>query len=93
MSYLAIETKFLQATNSRGERVKAFIPDWEGHSITASYDYALNAFENHQQVAQKLADKFFNQFVKADEPITLVAGGIKKGFVWVRVSANGVHQS
>ena len=96
MAYVAIQTKFLGATNYRGERVKASIPDWRGvngFGETASYDYALSAFENHQKVAQKLADKFFNQYVKTDEPITLVAGGIKRGFVWVRVSTNGVQHS
>ena len=93
MAYVAIETKFLGATNYRGERIKAFIPDWHGFAETASYDYALSAFENHQKAAQKLADKFFNHYVKTDEPITLVAGGIKRGFVWVRVSTNGVQHS
>ena len=93
MAYLAIETKFLGATNHRGERVKAFIPDWYGFTETAPYDYALSRFENHRKVAQKLADYFFNYQVKHDEPITLVGGGIKYGFVWVRVASNGVHNS
>ena len=93
MAYLAIETKFLGATNHRGERVKAFIPDWYGFTETAPYDYALSAFENHRKVAQTLADKFFNYYVKNDEPITLVAGGTKRGYVWVRVATNGVHNS
>ena len=99
MAYPAIETKFLGATNYRGERVKAFIPDWvvngeeHGFTETTQYDYALSAFENHQKVAQTLADKFFNHYVKTDEPITLVAGGIKRGYIWVRVASNGVHNS
>tara|TARA_Y100000310_G_scaffold63575_1_gene59009 strand:+ start:115 stop:396 length:282 start_codon:yes stop_codon:yes gene_type:complete len=93
MAYVAIETKFLGATNYRGERVKAFIPDWSGETETAQYDYALSAFENHQKVAQTLADRFFNHYVKADGPITLVAGGIKRGYAWVRVSTNGVQHS
>ena len=93
MAYLAIETKFLGATNHRGERVKAFIPDWYGFTETASYNYALSAFENHQKIAQVLADRFFNYHVKQDKPITLFAGGIKRGYVWVRVASNGVHNS
>ena len=93
MSYVAIETKFLGATNYRGERVKASIPDWHGFTETAPYDYALSIFENHQRVAQSLADRFFNYYVKADEPITLVSGGIKRGMVWVRIHPNGAHLS
>jgi hypothetical protein len=93
MAYVAIQTKFLGATNYRGERIKAYIPDWHGFTETTQYDYALSAFENHQKVAQTLADRFFNHYVKTDEPITLVAGGIKRGYVWVRVASNGVHLS
>ena len=85
MAYVAIETKFLGATTYKGGRVKAFIPDWHGFTETAPWDYALSPFENHQKVAQTLADKFFNHYVKTDEPITLVAGGIKRGYIWVRV--------
>ena len=93
MAYVAIDTKFLGATNYRGERVKAFIPDWHGFTETAQYDYALSGFQNHQKVAQTLADRFFNHFIRVGDPITLVAGGIKRGFVWVRVSTNGVQHS
>ena len=93
MAYLAIETKFLGPTDYRGDRVKAFIPDWRGFTETAAYDYALSAFENHQKVAQTLADRFFNHYVKTDDPVTLVAGGVKRGYVWVRVSTNGVQHS
>ena len=93
MAYVAIQTKFLGATNHQGGRVKAFIPDFHGFTETAQCDYALSAFDNHQKVAQTLADRFFNYYVKTDEPITLVAGGIKRGYVWVRVSTNGVQHS
>jgi hypothetical protein len=105
MAYAAMRTKFLSATNSRGERVKATLenrPDFK--SEIAPYDYALSAFENHKRVAQVLADRFFNHYAKADEPITLVAGEIKRGYFWlcthprfferwVRVSDDGINQS
>ena len=93
MAYFAIQTKFLGATTYRGGRVKAFIPDWHGFTETAPWDYAQSPFVNHLRVAQKLADRFFNYYVKHDEPITLVGGGVKGGFVLVRVASNGVHNS
>lgn len=51
----AIETRYLGPTNTKGSRIKATA--WKG-SVTLSYDYALNADQNHAKAAQALADKF-----------------------------------
>lgn len=52
--YQAITTKYLPATNHRGERVKATA---QAGSVTVSWDYDLNTEANHKAAAQALADK------------------------------------
>jgi hypothetical protein len=37
---IAIETKYLSPTNTRGSKIKAFTCN--GHSVTVSYDHALS---------------------------------------------------
>ena len=52
--YQAITTKYLSATNHRGERVKATA---QAGSITVSWDYELNTEANHVRAAKALSDK------------------------------------
>jgi hypothetical protein len=54
MNY-AIVTKFLGPTNTRGSRVKAFLPS--GLSVTLSWDHALNSQENHHKAAKACVQK------------------------------------
>lgn len=49
-----IRTKFVEATNTKGARVKATL---HTASVTLSYDYALSGMDNHKRVAAALADK------------------------------------
>lgn len=49
----AIETKYLRATNTKGSRIKASA--WAG-SVTAPYDYALSAEQNHRAAAMALVE-------------------------------------
>ena len=50
----AIETKFIRATNVKGERIKATA--WGGN-ITVGYNYALDAQDNHRAAADALIAK------------------------------------
>ena len=50
----AIQTRYFGPGNVRGSRIKAFA---EAGSVTVSYDYALNASENHLAAAKALASK------------------------------------
>jgi len=51
----AITTKYLGATDHRGSRIKA--TSGSGHSLTLSWDHALNSDENHIAAARALAAK------------------------------------
>lgn len=52
---IAIKTKYLGTTNTRGTRIKA--SDYRGNQVTLSRDYALNASEDHERAAIALRDK------------------------------------
>jgi hypothetical protein len=50
-----IITKYLNPTNHNGARIKATSSN--GVSMTRSYEYAMNAEENHEEVAMALAER------------------------------------
>ncbi len=54
MTYQAITTKYIPASNTKGSRIKASA--YAG-SIFFDYAHELNAEENHAEAAQKLARK------------------------------------
>jgi hypothetical protein len=54
MNY-AITTKFIGPTNTRGSRVKAFLPS--GLSVTLSWDHAIDPDANHRNAALACAQK------------------------------------
>jgi hypothetical protein len=73
-----IQTKFLGATHTKGERIKATTS--AGVSLTIPYDYGLTTEKAHQKAAQTLLDthedlKYWHG--------TLVGGGIKCGMIFV----------
>lgn len=72
--YQAITTKFLGATNHRPSRVKA--TSASGHTVTVSWDHALNTTENHLAAARTLAEKL-------EWRGCWVMGGLEPGFVFV----------
>ena len=85
MAYPTIETKFLGATNYRGERVKASWSDSRyTESITLAWDYSRNQFENHQRVAENLALQMWSRSLEAGETIRLIAGAKPRGYVFIR---------
>jgi hypothetical protein len=51
----AITTRFIAPTNHRGARIKARAA---AGSVIVSWDYALNADDNHRAAAKALAEKF-----------------------------------
>jgi hypothetical protein len=52
LAFATITTKFIGPTDTKGSRIKATC---QAKSITRSWDYALNADENHRAVAGELA--------------------------------------
>jgi hypothetical protein len=59
---VAIFTKYLGPTNSRGARIKAYRADAGtgqvgAASMTVSYDYALDSYDNHAAAVEALVAK------------------------------------
>ena len=86
MAFMAIETKFLGATNFRGARIKAQAMDsWSDgkrESVTVGYDYALNSEDNHTWAAMHVVSKISRP---AFHNYHLEAGGTARGYVFVIV--------
>ena len=86
MAFMAIETKFLGATNFRGSRIKAQAMDsWSDgkrESVTVSYAYALNSKDNHIAAATQLLPKISRP---AFSDYHLEAGATERGYVFVIV--------
>lgn len=81
----AIQTKFLPPTNMKGSRVKAWC---DAGSLVVSYDYALNAPENHRHVAEALASKlgWTGQYYSS-----LIGGNLPSGgYAFVFTQGKGV---
>lgn len=55
MQGIAIVTKFLGPTNTRGSRVKATTPS--GQSVTIGWDHALDSDANHTRAAARCYQK------------------------------------
>ena len=68
----AIQTKYLGATNHRGERVKATAA---AGSVTLSWDYELNNEGNHRAAAEALMEKLDWNW----GPVTMSTGTLKDG--------------
>jgi hypothetical protein len=57
-SCLAIRTKYLPATNTRGSRIKATLGrPGLAPSVTLHYDHALNSEQNHARAMEALCAK------------------------------------
>lgn len=52
---IAIQTKYIPATNTRGSRIKAFTSS--GQSLTLGFSYELEDYENYKRVALELCKK------------------------------------
>lgn len=76
---IAIETKYLSATNTRGSRYVA--TTCNGQRLTRGADDALNSDANHLAVATALADKM--NWLR--DSMRLVGGSTRSGMVFVFV--------
>ena len=71
---VAIETKYIGCTNTRGSRIKAV--SGNGNSITIGYPHEFSNAECHFQAAKALCEKM-------DWAGELIAGGTRSGYVFV----------
>lgn len=51
---IAIHTKYIPATNTRGSRIKAY--SCNGHKVLVSIDYSLGDVERHAVAVKKLIE-------------------------------------
>jgi hypothetical protein len=73
---IAIETKYLSPTNTRGSKIKAYTCN--GHSVLVGYDHALSHEAVHFEAVKALVAKY-----KLDWDISsMVYGGTKNGYVF-----------
>lgn len=73
---IAIQTKYLAPTSTKGSRIKAFTCN--GHSVIINYDYSLSDVVLHFQAVKALVNKY-----KLDWNIEdMTYGGIKNGYAF-----------
>lgn len=73
---IAIQTKYIRPTNSRGSRIKAWTSN--GHSVTISYPHEYSHETCHFQAVKALVEKH-----KADWDLTdMRYGGTEDGYVF-----------
>jgi hypothetical protein len=79
---IAITTKFIKATDSRGSGVRASI---QGKSMFFPYDHRLSGSENHDLAAIKLAAEidYAGRFFRMDNPSS------KTGWLYVCTEFGG----
>lgn len=73
---IAIQTKYLGATNCKGSRIKAFTSN--GHSCTIPYDYGLSDEKLHFKAVQAMVKKHGLDWNIS----TMNYGGVKGGYVF-----------
>ena len=80
---IAIHTKYIPATNSRGARIKAYTSS--GFSVTVPYNHALSDYLVHYEAVRALVEKH-----ALDWPIDQMAYGDSadgKGFTFCFLSS------
>ena len=80
MVYQAITTHYVAPTNTKGGRIIATTAGGIRHTI--SYPYGLTSEQGHRKAADELA-------AKVGWAGKLIAGGTKRGYVFVLVDAEG----
>jgi hypothetical protein len=73
---IAIQTKYISPTNTRGSRIKAFTET--GFTVTVPYDYSLN----HEQVHFKAVKELVKKHSLNWDLSGMTYGGIKNGYVF-----------
>jgi len=77
---IAIQTKYINPTNTIGSRIKAWVDSDMGHnfSVTISYPHHLSHELVHYEAVKALVDKY-----KLDWDISKMSfGGVKNGYVF-----------
>jgi hypothetical protein len=77
---IAIQTKYISPTNTRGSRIKAFVSSDMGHNFTASipYPHHLSHELVHYEAVKALIEKH-----KLDWDISnMTFGGVRDGYVF-----------
>ncbi len=64
---IAIHTKYLGPTNSRGGRIKAYTAD--GRSATISYPHELDGERAHFKAARAFMERHFSYYSRADRMV------------------------
>ena len=80
---IAIHTKYIPATNTRGSRIKAYTSS--GWSVTVPYNHALSDYHVHYEAVKALVEKH-----ELDWPIDQMAYGDSadgKGFTFCFLSS------
>ena len=73
---IAIQTKYISPTNTRGSRIKAFTES--GFTVTIPYDYSLNYEKVHFKAVQELVKKHQLEW----DIDNMTFGGVKNGYVF-----------
>ena len=74
---IAIQTKFIPATNTRAAKIKAYTCN--GHKAVVSIDYALDDVQRHAKAVSALIEK---EMLYVPDFSTMVYGGTKEGYVF-----------
>lgn len=83
MSYYAITTRILGATNTKGTRIVAEVSSFVRatccitHRVVLPYNYAMSNLRNHQRAAERIV-RLNGWFDRAWHP-----GDVRGGIVWV----------
>ena len=80
-----IQTKYLPATDNKGERVKAKASS-ATESITISYDYSFDVEQAHAKAAMLLAKKL-------DWMGEYAAGGNETGYVFAFIGSSNLYST
>jgi hypothetical protein len=74
---IAIQTKYLPATNTRGSRIKAFTCN--GHTASIPYDHALSHEALHFEAVKALKEKNKHNYWDLSN---MRYGAVKDGYVF-----------
>jgi len=74
ITMIAVQTKYIPATNTRGSRIKAFTSS--GQSLTIGFDYSLEDYQLYEKAAIMLCEKM-------GWSTKLIGGSTKDGYTFV----------
>ena len=76
---IAIHTRYISATNTRGARIKAYTGD--KRALTVSMDYALDGMERHHKAARAFIARFL-PYQSPDAPMCYGDSADGRGYVF-----------